>query len=98
MCHDHWKNSEIIGKPTYQLGDHVHHSKAYGVGLEYYLKEDVYRQLKEIYPEDQDSRPFPDHLPMEHGIFVGQIIDENNKPKMNMDVRWEYELRGLKYD
>ena len=30
VCHDHWRNSEIVGKPTYQLGDHVHHSKAYG--------------------------------------------------------------------
>ena len=27
-----------------------------------------------------------------------QIIDENNKPKINMDDRWEYELRGLSYE
>ena len=59
---------------------------------------DVYKVLSNIYPEGQDSRPFPDHLPMEYGIFVGQIIDENNKPKINMDVRWEYELRGLPYE
>ena len=25
------------------------------------------------------------------------IIDENGKPKMNMDGRWEYELRGISY-
>jgi len=87
-----------VGKPTYQLGDLVHYNKAYGVGLEYYLKEDVFRQLKEIYPEGQDSRPFPPHEPMEHGIFVGQIIEEDGKPKMNMDVRWEYELRGIPYE
>ena len=98
ICHDHWRNSEIIGEPTYQLGDHVHYNQAYGVGLKYYLKEHVYKVLSNIYPENQDSRPFPDHLPMEHGIFVGQIIDENNKPKINMDVRWEYELRGLSYE
>ena len=36
---------------------------------------DLHKKLKEIYPPNQDSRPFPDHLPMEHGIFVGQIID-----------------------
>ena len=98
VCHDHWKNSEIVGEPTYQLGDHVHHSKAYGVGLKYYLKEYVYEVLSQIYPEDQDSRPFPPHEPMEHGIFVGQIIEEDGKPRMNMDVRWEYELRGLPYE
>ena len=34
----------------------------------------------------------------EYGIFVGQIIEEDGKPKMNMDVRWEYELRGLSYE
>jgi len=98
VCHDHWRHSEIVGKPTYQLGDHVHYKSAYSVGLEYYVKEGVYKQLKEIYPPNQDSRPFPSHEPMEHGIFVGQIIEEDGKPRMNMDVRWEYELRGLKYD
>ena len=92
------ENSEIVGEPTYQLGDHVHFNQAYGVGLKFYLKEHVYKVLSNIYPEGQDSRPFPDHLPMEYGIFVGQIIDENNKPKINMDVRWEYELRGLPYE
>ena len=24
LCHDHWRNSEIVGQPTYQPGDHVH--------------------------------------------------------------------------
>ena len=98
VCHDHWRNSEIVGKPTYQEGDHVHPDKAYDVGLEYYLKEHVYKVLSNIYPENQDSRPFPDHLPMEHGIFVGQVIEADGKPRMNMDVRWEYELRGLPYE
>ena len=98
VCHDHWRNSEIVGEPTYQLGDHVHYNKAYGVGLKYYLKEHVYKVLSNIYPENQDSRPFPDHLPMEHGIFVGQVIEADGKPRMNMDVRWEYELRGLPYE
>jgi len=35
---------------------------------------------------------------MEHGMFVGQIIEEDGKPRMNMDVRWEYELRGIPYE
>ena len=98
VCHDHWKNSKIVGQPTYQLGDHVHYNQAYGVGLKYYLEEHVYKVLNHIYPENQDSRPFPPHKPMEYGIFVGQIIEEDGKPKMNMDVRWEYELRGLPYE
>ncbi len=98
VCHDHWRHTEIKGTPTYEEGDHVHWNKAYGVGLINYLKHDVYNQLSEIYPEGQDSRPFPSHEPMEHGIFVGQIIEEDGKPKMNTDVRWEYELRRIPYD
>jgi hypothetical protein len=35
---------------------------------------------------------------MEYGIFVGQIIDEDNNPIINTDVRWEYELRGIKHE
>ena len=34
----------------------------------------------------------------EYGIFVGQIIEADGKPRMNTDVRWEYELRGLPYE
>ena len=98
VCHDYWKHSKVKGKPTYQVGDHVHYNKAYGVGLEYYVTEYVYQLHSHIYPEGQDSRPFPSHEPMEHGIFVGQIIEEDGKPRMNMDVRWEYELRGLPYE
>ena len=39
-----------------------------------------------------------DSLPMDHGIFVGQIIEADGKPRMNTDVRWEYELRGIPYE
>ena len=98
LCHDYWKHAKIVGKPTYQLGDHVHHSKAYAVGLIDYITEDVFKVLSRIYPEGQDNRPFPDHLPMDHGIFVGQIIEADGKPRMNTDVRWEYELRGIPYE
>ena len=63
-----------------------------------YVERDVYHILSEIYPECQDTRQFPIHEPMEYGIIVGQIIDENNKPVINTDVRWEYELRGLSYE
>ena len=57
------------------------------------ILKNMYTKFCHIYPEGQDSRPFPPHKPMEYGIFVGQIIEEDGKPKMNMDVRWEYELR-----
>ena len=40
----------------------------------------------------------PLHKPMEYGIFVGQIIGVDGKSKINTDVRWEYELRGLSYE
>ena len=98
MCHDHWRHSKVVGQPTYQLGDHVHHSKAYQVGLVDYVENEVYNFLPEIYPPDQVTRPFPPHEPMEHGIFVGQIIEADGKPRMNTDVRWEYEFRGLSYE
>ena len=80
LCHDHWRHSKVIGQPTYQPGDHVSWENAYSVGLINYIEREVYNQLREIYPTHQDSRPFPKHEPMEYGIFVGQIIDENNKP------------------
>ena len=98
MCHDHWRHSKVVGQPTYQLGDHVHHSKAYQVGLVEYVENEVYNFLPEIYPPDQVTKPFPSHEPMEYGIFVGQIIEADGKPRMNTDVRWEYELRGLPYE
>jgi len=99
VCHDHWRHSKVEGSPTYQVGDHVHWKEAYGgVGLINYLERDVFNQLREIYPPEQDTRPFPSHEPMEYGIFVGQIIEADGKPRMNIDVRWEYEIRGISYD
>lgn len=98
MSHDHWRHSKVYGQPTYQEGDHVHWQNAYGVGLINYLEREVYTILRDIYPPNQDSRPFPEHEPMEFGIFVGQIIEADGKPRINTDVRWEYELRGLNYE
>jgi len=98
VCHDHWAHNQPAGQPTHQPGDHVHYDQAYGIGLIPYVTGDVRRQLSEIYPAGQDSRPFPDHEPMDHGIFVGQIIEADGTPRMNMDVRWEYELRGIAYE
>ena len=98
VCHDYWRHNKPKGKPTYQVGDHVHFSKAYGVGLEYFVTEYAFQLHSHIYPEGQDTRPFPPHEPMEHGMFVGQIIEEDGKPRMNMDVRWEYELRDIPYE
>ena len=98
VCHDYWRHNKPKGKPTYQLGDHVHYTKAYDVGLEYFVTEYAFQLHSHIYPEGQDTRPFPPHEPMEHGMFVGQIIEEDGKPRMNMDVRWEYELRDIPYE
>jgi hypothetical protein len=98
VCHDHWSHNQPSGQPTTQPGDHVPHDQAYGVGLIPYITGDVKRQLSPIYPAGQDNRPFPEHEPMEYGIFVGQIIEADGKPRMNMDVRWEYELRGIAYE
>lgn len=98
LCHDHWRHSKVSGEPTYQEGDHVHWQNAYNVGLVNYVERDVYNILRDIYPPNQDNRPFPEHEPMKYGIFVGQIIEADGKPRMNTDVRWEYELRGLSYE
>lgn len=98
VCHDHWNHNKPVGNPTTQPGDHVDHDKAYGgVGIVGYVTGAIKVHHPYMYPPNQDNRPFPTHEPMEYGIFVGQIIDENNKPKMNTDVRWEYELRGISY-
>lgn len=98
LCNDHWNHNKPIGQPTTQLGDHVDHDKAYKVGIVEYVTGAVKIHHPYLYLPEQDNRPFPEHEPMEYGIFVGQIIDENNKPKMNTDVRWEYELRGISYE
>jgi len=99
ICHDHWSHNHPTGQPTTKARDHVEHEQAYGgVGLVNYVMGDVRRQLPHIYPHNQDNRPFPQHEPMEYGIFVGQIIDENNLPIIDTDVRWEYEMRGISYE
>ncbi len=98
LCHDHWRHNKPTGNPTTKSGDHVSHKDAYGIGLIKYITEEVYKRFPEIYPPDQDSRPFPQHKPLDYGIFIGQVIDEHNKPKINTDVRWEYELRGIQYE
>lgn len=97
VCHDHWANNKPSGNPTTQPGDSVSHDRAYGVGLVPYITKVVKNRLPEIYPIGQDSRPFPKHEPMDYGIFVGQIIECDGTPRINTDVRWEYELRGLSY-
>lgn len=98
VCHDHWAHTQPSGQPTTQPGDHVHYNQAYGIGLIPYVTGGVKQSLSEIYPVGQDSRPFPEHEPMDYGIFVGQIINADGTPKMNTDVRWEYELRGVSYE
>lgn len=97
LCHDHWNHSIPLGQPTTQVGDHVSHDKAYNHGLVYQVTN-VKKLSPSIYYDGQDNRPFPEHESMEYGIFVGQIIDENNHASINTDVRWEYELRGISYE
>ncbi len=99
VCHDHWNNTEPSGECTTQEGDHVDHDKAYGgCGVKAYVMTEAKNHHPQIYPEGQDNRPFPEHKPMDHGIFVGQIIEVDGTPRMNTDVRWEYELRGIDHE
>ena len=49
-CHDYWRHNKPKGKPTYQVGDHVHYSKAYDVGLEYFVTEYAFQLHSHIYP------------------------------------------------
>jgi hypothetical protein len=99
VCHDHWNHIKPLGHPTTQPGDHVDNDKAYGgVGVYNYVTGAVKQQHPYLYLEGQDNRPFPEHEPMEYGIFVGQIIEADGTPRMNTDVRWEYELRGISYE
>jgi hypothetical protein len=98
LCHDYWNHTKPIGNPTYQEGDTCHYDNAYGgCGLMNYVTGVVKQHHPYLYLPEQDNRPFPEHDPMEYGIFVGQIIDEDNKPVINMASRWEYELRALPY-
>ena len=73
LCHDQWRHSKVVGQPTYQEGDHVRPEHAYDVGLINYIERDVYRILPEIYPEGQDSRPFPNNLPTDKKCNVEDI-------------------------
>ena len=99
FCHDHWRHTLPHGQPTTQDGDHVEHNKAYGgVGIVNYVTKMARVHHPHIFSKTQPSSPFPFHEPMEHGMFVGQIIDENNKPIITTDTRWEYELRGVNYE
>ena len=34
-----------------------------------------------IYGEDQDTRPLEPHEPLDYGFYVGQIIEEDGKPR-----------------
>ena len=99
FCHDHWRHNLPTGIPTTQPGDHVDHDKAYGgVGMINYVTKIARVHHPHIFSETQPSRPFPPHKPMEYGIFVGQIIDENNMSIITTDTRWEYELRSANYE
>lgn len=99
ICHDHWNNNTPSDEfLTYQVYDHVHYEKAYNVGMIQYLTKYRKIQLPHLFEDKQINKKFPIHKPMEYGIFVGQRIDINNKPVFNTDVRWEYELRRIKYE
>jgi len=99
FCHDHWRHNLPIGTPTTKPGDHVEHDKAYGgVGMINYVTKMARVHHPHIFSETQPSKPFPSHEPMEYGIFVGQIINENNMPIITTDTRWEYELRDVNYE
>lgn len=100
LCHDTWSHNLPKRKfLTYQKEDKVSWRKAYGVGIMKFLK----KQKNEIFSNllstpGQINKDFPSHEKIETGIFVGQRIDENNLPIITRDTRWEYEIRGVKYE
>ena len=99
FCHDHWRHTMPVGTPTTKKGDHVQHDKAYGgVGIVNYVTKEARKHHPYLFSDTQPSAPFPPHEPMEYGIYVGQIINHDNKPIITTDTRWEYELRGEKYE
>jgi len=94
LCHDYWEFNKPDGQPKYLLGDPVHFDKAYGCGLINYVLNERRKRHTNLY--GADVRKFPEHGDMEYGVFIGQIIDENNNPVFDMVTHWEYEIRGLK--
>jgi hypothetical protein len=95
LCHDYWNHNSIKGTPTYQETDEVHFNIAYNCGLINYISHERKKRHINLY-ENTDNRDIPSHKNNKYGVFVGQILDENNNPIFTTDTRWEYELRGLK--
>ena len=43
------------------------------------------------------KKPFPSHLPIKFGLYIGQIILENNEIRRYAGVEEEYKRRNVKY-
>lgn len=94
LCHDHWRYA-TPKEPIFKEGDPVKWSDAYSVGLINYVKRERELLYPELFNTPEFIKKFPDHDPVEFGIFVGQRIGPSNKPIINLDTRWEYEMRGI---
>lgn len=97
LCHDTWSHNIPNTKTlTERKGDKISWKKAYGVGLDVFLTDQKNRIFSHILStEGQINKDFPPHKEMEFGVFIGQKIDEKDRPVMSRDVRWEYEIRGI---
>ena len=95
LCHDYWNHNIPCDNITYQNGDTVHYNNAYDCGLLNYVLTERKKRHSNLYI-NQDNRDLPKDVKTDFGLYIGQIIDVNNKPIFDMVTRWEYELRGLK--
>ncbi len=97
VCHDHWAhNIPVSDKLTATYGRDP---------LNTYSGQGVYGHVtsrRKNYPEQFEegsiNLPFPTHSPLDYGLYVGQIILEDNTPTLCDDVVWEYQLRNEKWE
>lgn len=99
LCHDTWSHKlPLSSSLTEREEDGVSWKEAYGVGLINFLTENKNLIFSNILKTTgQVNKDFPEEGECKFGVFVGQRIDEKNKPIIDRDTRWEYEIRGIAY-
>ena len=97
FSHDHWLFNKPM-EPSNKIKDPLRWQEAYGVGLLNYLTKERLELHKHLFSAERILKPFPEHSPIKTGIFVGQKIDFKNVPVYSVDARWEYEMRGKKFN
>lgn len=100
LCHDTWSHNIPLTENLTEIeGEDVSWKEAYGVGIDNFLIHEKNKIFSHILSTDgQINKDFPVHDKMEFGAYVGQRIDEEDNIVVNRDVRWEYEIRGLRYE